>query len=142
MIAAVLDVNVIVAALLAPHGTTRQVLAAWESDRFLVLTSEGIGTEVEQKLGSPRIGGRYGVTASDVQWVRGLLLTQARVVEVRPQDVLPVTGDPEDDYVLATARLAQADYLVTGDHALLGLQQYHGVRIVSPRQLLNTLEQQ
>ncbi|MGE3911651.1 MAG: putative toxin-antitoxin system toxin component, PIN family [Chloroflexota bacterium] len=51
-----------------------------------------------------------------------------------------VTGDPEDDYVLATARVGSADYLVTGDKELLGLQQFHGTRIVSPREFLFVLE--
>jgi putative PIN family toxin of toxin-antitoxin system len=91
MITGVLDVNVIVAAVLAPRGTTRQVLEAWESDRFQSLTSPGIVAEVEQKLRSPRLGGRYGVTDGDIEWVRGLLLSQSKVVTVAPQDVLPVT---------------------------------------------------
>jgi putative PIN family toxin of toxin-antitoxin system len=139
MITAVLDVNVLVAAILAPHGTTRQVLTAWEANLFQSLTSEGIVAEVEEKLRSPRIGGRYGVTSSDVEWVRGLLLTQAKVIDIVPQDVLATTGDPEDDYVLATARLGQADYLITGDRGLLRLQSHHGARIVAPRELLDIL---
>ena len=40
MITTVLDANVLVAAILAPHGTTSQVLAAWETNRFQSLTSE------------------------------------------------------------------------------------------------------
>jgi putative PIN family toxin of toxin-antitoxin system len=139
MITAVLDVDVLVAAILAPHGTTRQVLAAWEANRFQSLTSEGIVAEVEEKLRSPRIGGRYGVTLSDIEWVRGLLLTQSKVIDIIPQDVIPSTGDPEDDYVLATARVGQADYLVTGDRGLLSLQNHHGTSIVAPREFLGIL---
>ena len=88
---------------------------------------------------SPRIGGRYGVTRSDVEWVRGLLLTQSKVIEIAPQDVISTTGDPEDDYVLATTRLGQADYLVTGDRGLLSLRAHHNARIVAPREFLDIL---
>ena len=139
MISAVLDVNMLVAALLAPRGTTRQVLAAWETNRFQSLTSDGIVAEVEEKLRSPRIGGRYGVTIRDIEWVRGLFLTQSKLIEITPQDIIATTGDPEDDYVLATARLGQTDYLVTGNRGLLGLHAHHSARIVTPREFLDIL---
>jgi len=54
MIKAVLDVNVIVSALLAPLGLTRQLLSAWEEGRFALIASEGIIAEVEEKLRDPR----------------------------------------------------------------------------------------
>ena len=47
--------------------------------------------EVEEKLRSRRIGGRYGVTIRDVEWVRGLLLTQSKLIEIAPQDVIATT---------------------------------------------------
>lgn len=49
-------------------------------------------------------------------------------------------GDPEDDLVLATGRLARADYLVTGDRGLLELGSYEGMEIVTPRQFIALLE--
>jgi predicted nucleic acid-binding protein len=42
--------------------------------------------------------------------------------------------DPDDDLIIATAVVAKADRLVTGDNDLLALGEHHGVRIVSPRQ--------
>jgi predicted nucleic acid-binding protein len=51
-----------------------------------------------------------------------------------------VTGDPEDDYVLAAVRLGRADYLVTGDHGLLALREYAGAKIVGPREFVTILE--
>ena len=36
-----------------------------------------------------------------------LLRTQTTIMPVVPPAVLPITGDPEDDAVLATARLGQ-----------------------------------
>jgi predicted nucleic acid-binding protein len=50
-------------------------------------------------------------------------------------------GDPEDDLVLASARLGGADYLVTGDRGLLDLTQHEQFAIVSPRDYLALLEQ-
>ena len=47
-----------------------------------------------------------------------------------------VTGDPVEDLVLATCRLAHADYLVTGDRGLLELGSYAGTAIVTPRECI------
>ena len=47
--------------------------------------------------------------------------------------------DPKDDMVVATAVVARADYLVSGDRHLLSLGQYEGTRILTPRQLLDLL---
>jgi predicted nucleic acid-binding protein len=52
-----------------------------------------------------------------------------------------VAGDPKDDPIIATAVVAKADYLVTGDRAhLLPIREYQGIRIVSPREFLEVLE--
>jgi putative PIN family toxin of toxin-antitoxin system len=40
--------------------------------------------------------------------------------------------DPDDDWVIQCALSANADYIVPGDKALLGLTRIGGVRIVSP----------
>ncbi|MBI2907186.1 MAG: putative toxin-antitoxin system toxin component, PIN family [Chloroflexi bacterium] len=135
----VLDVNVVISAILAPRGVTRQILSAWEAQRFLLLISEGIIAQIEEKLRHPKIGGGYGVSEEDIVWVRSLLLTQSQVVLIKPQDIISVTGDPEDDYVLATTRLGKAEYLVTGDRGLLTLDEYAGAKIITPRQLLDSL---
>lgn len=135
-----LDVNVIVSAILAPHGTVRKILSYWKRERFNVIISEGIVAEVEEKLRDPKIGGYYHVAEGDVVSVRNLLLTQAKIINVRPQDVIPVTGDSEDDYVLATGNLGTPKYLVTGDKKLIGMKNYFGVKIISPKDFILLVE--
>ena len=59
-------------------------------------------------------------------------LCQAQVFLSR----LPRTSgspDPGDDFLLAMCLAAEADYLVTGDKALLRLDQLAGTRIISAR---------
>lgn len=137
MIAAVLDVNVIVSSVMSPLGAPRRVLEAWEQGEIEALTSDGIIGEVAEKLLDPRIGGRFNVTLADVQAVVLLLRTQARMVA--PPSTVVVTGDPEDDHVLATAAHGQAEYLITGDKKLLSLSRHGSTQIISPREFLNLL---
>jgi predicted nucleic acid-binding protein len=59
MIRAVIDVNVLLSAVLGSLGFPRKVLQAWEAGQFTAVVSEGIYTELEEKLSLPRIIRRY-----------------------------------------------------------------------------------
>jgi uncharacterized protein len=51
---------------------------------------------------------------------------------VRPAVIEPtIKDDPDDDVVLATAKAAQAQLIVSGDRHLLRLGSFEGVEIVS-----------
>ena len=139
MIGAVLDVNVVVSAVIGPLGHSRRVAEALRAGRFAGFTSQAIAAEVEVKLRPPRISRRYHIAEADVRWARDLLDEAVELVVLAPEDVLHVTGDPEDDGILATARLAGADYVVTGDRGLLALGRYEGAEIVTPRRFLEIL---
>lgn len=140
MIQAVLDVNVLVSSTVGPLGHSRQLLTAWQDQRFTLLTSEGMIVELEEKLRLPRISQRYKLTEEDIRFVVGLLRTQAQLVMVPAEEQRVVTSDPEDDYVLATARLGQAQYLVTGDRNLLNMGEYEEVTIITPREFLEIFQ--
>jgi predicted nucleic acid-binding protein len=97
-----------------------------------MVTSEHIITDLGNKLRLERISGRYGIADHEVDEAQTVLRRESTVVDIDSGGVRPVTGDPEDDAVLATARLGGARYLVTNDTGLLGLSPYEGVRIVTP----------
>jgi putative PIN family toxin of toxin-antitoxin system len=130
MISVVLDVNVLVAAVISQFGLAHRLLLAWQAKQFSVVTSEHIITEVGEKLRLDRINRRYGITPDEVEALQSLLRRHATVVPL-PALLPVVTGDPEDDAVLATARLGQAGYLVTSDTGLLALRSYEGTRVLS-----------
>ena len=48
-----------------------------------------------------------------------------------PLPSVELSPDPDDDYLLATAQVVAADYLVTGDKSdLLALERHGGTRII------------
>jgi predicted nucleic acid-binding protein len=51
----------------------------------------------------------------------------------------PVCRDPDDDAVLACALAAQVDLIVSGDADLLVLEQFEGIRIVTPAQAVKMI---
>src|SRR3712207_1304481 len=140
MVGATLDVNVLVSAAISPRGIPYQLLEAWQAERFEVITSQHIIDQLTLKLRSDRIGRRYGLTAAAIRAFTAPLRTHARLVSLPPAEILSVTGDPEDDAVLATARLGRAAYLVTGDGGLLDRSPYAGIAIVTPRAFLELLD--
>lgn len=139
MTRAVLDVNVFISALIAPLGIPKQLWRAWRRGQFQLVTSDPIITTTTNRLRLPRIATRYQVTEAHVCTFAALLHSGASVVPILPEDITPVTGDPEDDAVLATVRVAEAEYLVTGDRGLLALGAYAGARIITPRVFLAVL---
>jgi uncharacterized protein len=67
------------------------------------------------------------------------LLEQVRTLaEVTdpPPLAQPVCRDPDDDAVLALARAAQADVIVSGDDDLLSLASFDSIPILTPAQAL------
>ena len=141
MTPATVDVNVFVSALINPHGAPRRVIRAWQDGLFTHVTSDHIITTLEAKLADPELVRRFPFLPAAGRDLLLLLRTETTLVAVLPSAVVPITGDPEDDTVLATVRLAHADYLVTGDKGLLALGTYEGARIVSPRDFLPLLGQ-
>jgi putative PIN family toxin of toxin-antitoxin system len=120
MMRVLLDVNIIISAVHSAHGIPRRIVEAWRRGLFDVITSDGIITEVREKLQFPRIARKYGLTDDIVNATVQLLERRSLMVVISPTAPV-VTGDPEDDHVLAVARVTHVDALVTGDRGLLAL---------------------
>lgn len=74
--------------------------------------------------------GPSGLLSEFVDW----LATAGQLTD-DPTDVPQISPDPDDDYLIALARAADADALVSGDRDLLDLA-LPDVRVLTPRQLL------
>ena len=136
-----LDINVLLASLIGSQGPSRRVVRAWQADRFTHVTSDPIIARFEAKLTDPELVRRFPFLSAAGRDLVPALRTKTTLVPLEAAAIIPVTGDPEDDTVLATARLGQVAYLVTGDKGLLALQTHAGARIVSPREFLTVLSQ-
>jgi putative PIN family toxin of toxin-antitoxin system len=61
---------------------------------------------------------------------------QARFVTISGS-LTGVCRDANDDFILECAILGQAGIIVTGDEDLLSIDNYEGIRIMTPRQYLD-----
>ena len=125
---AILDTNVLLSALRSGNSPPPRILDAWRERRFELATSLEQIAEFKRAARYPKL--RPYLPRSAI----GRLVNELRSADLvlqrlrRPGD----SPDPGDDYLLAMALAAGADFLVTGDRALLALKRLGQTRIVAP----------
>ena len=132
---AVLDPNVLIAALISPIGAPARLLEAWRAGRFELIVSALLLGELERALGYPKLRRRVSAedAAAAVEWLR-----REATMLPDPTGQPPARSiDPDDDYLIALAAAGKA-LLVSGDGHLLSLGT--SLAILSPAAFLARLE--
>ena len=62
----------------------------------------------------------------------------AQINMVRNRHQINIVSDPEDNKILESAVESSAEYLITRDKALLELNNFQNIRIVTPAEFWNT----
>jgi uncharacterized protein len=132
-IKAILDTNVFISGVFW-KGPPFEILKAWQEQRFRLAIS-------------PPILDEYPRVSDEMMKKRPLpvLASILRIIELHSAMVEPVSfaepvcSDPDDDKFLEAALAAQADYVVSGDAALLNLKHHRGIEIVRPARFLSLL---
>lgn len=125
----VLDTNVLLSALISPHGAPDAIYRAWRAARFEIVTSQIQLDELRRASRYPKFREvlqphRVGAMINNLQ--------RAIVLDRLPDDI--TADDPDDAFLFAMAIAGDADYLVTGDRRAGLLQQgsIGRARIVTP----------
>ena len=128
----ILDTNVLLGALISPHGPPDVIFRSWRAARFELVTSLAQLEELRRASRYPKLKAilpahRVGTMVNNMQ--------RAIVLDVLPS--LPEAmdlNDPNDAFLLAMALASDADYLVTGDRrsGLLQRNTIGRTRIVTP----------
>jgi len=130
----VFDTNVYISAVLT-SGTPRVVLLeSFSREEIEVLISEPILSEIERIL-RLKIGRSYG----DIMAI--LIAIRQNTTLISPELELSVIAEDEaDNRIVECAIQGKAQYIVSGDHHVLSLEEYRGVRILSPTEFLREVE--
>lgn len=130
MLKAVVDTNVLVSGTILSRGNPYQVLEAWRRSQFILVLSSDIIAEIEAVLRRPKIVKKYGLTENLL--ARLVIALNAEALLTRPGPIEHLADiEAADLKFLACAYAGAADYLVTGDRALLQFKTYRDTRIVS-----------
>lgn len=135
----VLDANILVSALLTPGGEAEAIRRQVE-DRFTLLVSDALFTELDRVLRYPRLQAKFP-HLSDEKIAAYLASLRERGERVSVTAQIDVASDPDDNHVLALAVDGRADYLVTRntDHFPSSHEQ---VKTLSPDAFLKLVRQQ
>jgi putative PIN family toxin of toxin-antitoxin system len=132
---ALCDTNVLVSAFIA-GGPPSRVIEASIDGRIGLVLAEPVMHELERVLTL-----KLGFEPKRLHDVTALLIdiSVARV-DAPAQPVEAITGDPDDDVVLACGVSAGVQIIVSGDRRhMLPVREHRGIRIVSPQALLAEL---
>jgi predicted nucleic acid-binding protein len=98
---------------------------------------EATSAEIHEALLSPLDNSRVGKLIAGSVYHK---FRYAQQVFLMPEDIFPVSHNHLNDFLLACAKKANVDYLVTEDGDLLMMQRYHATRIVNAVNFLAALE--
>lgn len=125
----VLDTNILLSGLAYPASVPGKIVAAWRRGSLEVVLSHYILDELRRVL--PRLRQRHGLTDAEIADLVDCLVFEAELVEPDVQ-AEPALTDVLDLPVLGTLSASKADWLITGDKALLTLAPRH--RVLTPAQ--------
>lgn len=119
-------------------GKPAEIIKAAGENRFSILISEEIITEISQVLTYPKLKQAYQERLRSEDLIE-MVLRIGKFVKVSKR-VNVVKEHPADDKVIECAYAAGADYIVSGDKHLLKVARYKKTQIVSVAEFLQALE--
>jgi putative PIN family toxin of toxin-antitoxin system len=137
VISAVIDTSVLVSAFIGrPEAGPSQIVAAWREGRFALVASPRLLDELREVLSRAKFA-RWSAEGRGEMYAAAFAAT-AQIHDDPPAS--PATRDPADDYLVALARSANADLLVSVDRDLLEAN-LSDVTVISPADFLARLAQ-
>jgi putative PIN family toxin of toxin-antitoxin system len=134
---AVIDTNVLISAQFwrgAPHALLAHVR---DGDLTLIL-SPALLAEFALVTGRTKFQTILRRAGRPQSQILAELLQLAEMIDPPPLPA-PVCRDPDDDKLLALARAANADIIISGDQDLLTLGSFDDIRILNPADVLAKL---
>jgi uncharacterized protein len=116
---AVVDPGVLLAAIITPEGTSGRLLRAAINGQFGLVVSPMLLGELGRVLSRDKFRSYLSQNEASLA-VRSVAELAELIADPEPTPT-GLCPDPKDDYLVALARHADADYLVTGDRHLDGV---------------------
>jgi len=125
----VLDTNVFISSFFG--GNPRAIIDLWKDGRLTLCLSQEIFDEYIEVLR------RLGLDKTqELEELLKLFATGFHIVFTTRTPEVHVVADPDDDKFIACALALKAQYVVSGDKALIDVRRYQGINIVTPGEFL------
>ncbi|TAN41078.1 MAG: putative toxin-antitoxin system toxin component, PIN family [Nitrospirae bacterium] len=126
----VIDTNIFVSSFFG--GKPRKIIDLWKTGEITLCLSSAVLDEYIDVL--RRIG------MKDESELDELLSLFSRGINIlfttKTPKIKIVRDDPDDDKLIECAAALKADAVITGDAKILAVEEYMGIKILSPQQFL------
>lgn len=126
----VIDTNIFVSSFF--RGNPRKIVDFWKKGKIILCLSKDILDEYVDVL--QRIG------LKEEEEIEKLLSLFAKgfniVFTTKTPKIKAVKDDPDDDKFIECAVALKAEVIITGDKALKAMNEYMGIKILTPQQFL------
>jgi len=132
MIRIVVDTNVFVSSFFG--GNPRRIVDLWKSGQVTLCLSKPIIDEYVEVLS------RFGLkNERELDELLGLFARGFHVLfSAKTPELHVVVEDPDDNKFIECAVALKAGFVISGDKALRAIQDYMGIKIVTPKEFLDT----
>lgn len=138
MTRAVLDTNTLVSAVInIQSSVSQEIFQYFKSEKFVLVISPAVLTELDRVLHEERIMKRYKLTNKKIDITLNELINLSYVVSENIK--VEVVRDPDDNKIIEAAIEGKASYIVTRDKDLLDLEKYEGIKMKSPEEFIKVL---
>jgi putative PIN family toxin of toxin-antitoxin system len=136
VIRAVIDTNVLVAALRSSLGASHEILLAADKGRFEVALSVPLLAEYDDVCHRADSGISIPLSAIDDVINRIAQISKQQAIHYLWRGILP---DPKDDMVLEVAVASESSHIITFNHRHLKQASEFGISVVTPSEFLTIL---
>jgi putative PIN family toxin of toxin-antitoxin system len=133
MITAVIDTNILVAAMRSRQGASYRLI-----DEFMTLPTWNWSISQACLLEYEELLHRQQIPAEIIDSFLGDLLHRADKIS-RVQSLRPLLNDPDDEFLAELVLSASADYLVTFNKSHFRPLECLGVQLATPAEFLNLI---
>lgn len=136
MLRAVLDTNVLVSGLIT-LGKPRELLSIISRREATLVLSREILNEFSKVMRRNKFA-EYAKEEQVERFIKDIE-SIAELTELKSHT--KVVEDPKDNIVISTAIDGEADIIVSGDHHLLSLKKFRGIKILSVDEAVDMLKE-
>ncbi len=140
MIRAVLDTNVLIAAVInIKSSLTQEIYQKFLTLHFTLIISPEILEEVEDLINRERIVKKHKLTTDEREVIMSEIAALSYIVPGITH--VEVVRDQDDNKIISAAYEGKADYIISRDRDLLDLTQYEGIKIITPEEFIGILRE-
>ena len=113
------------------------IVDEWKAGKFKLVLTDAIAREYLEVINRPK----FKIPPGEIVAVSDYLLQLGEFVTLQ-EEIHVIVADPTDNKFLEAAVAGKVDFIVSGDHHLLGLRSFREIPVIPAREFIAWLQTQ